>query len=62
MDFDYSPDEEAFRTQVRAFLDANLARERPREPGYLQDWLTKVRARRWVGFSWPADVGGGGAS
>ena len=62
MDFDLSPAEEAFRAEVRAFLDLNLARDKRREPGYLQDWLTKVRAKRWVGFSWPKEVGGGGGS
>ena len=60
MDFDLTPAEEAFRAEVRAFLDANLPQEKARAPGFLADWLQKVRAKRWVGFSWPKDVGGGG--
>jgi alkylation response protein AidB-like acyl-CoA dehydrogenase len=56
MDFDLTPAEEAFRAEVRAFLDQNLpARD-------LGAWLRAVREKRWVGFSWPRDVGGGGGS
>ena len=54
MDFKLSPEEEAFRAEVRAFLDENL----PAGP----DWNEKVRAKGWVGFSWPKDVGGGGGT
>jgi alkylation response protein AidB-like acyl-CoA dehydrogenase len=54
MDFKLSPEEEAFRDEVRAFLDENL----PARP----DWNEKVRAKGWVGFSWPKQVGGGGGS
>jgi len=54
MDFKLSPEEEAFRDEVRAFLDENL----PAGP----DWNEKVRAKGWVGFSWPKDVGGGGGT
>ena len=25
-------------------------------------WFSKIREKRWVGFSWPKDVGGGGGS
>ena len=62
MDFNLSPEEEAFRGEVRRFLDENLTRERKRDPDFLDDWLRKVRERRWVGFGWPAEYGGGGAS
>ncbi|HVP30255.1 MAG TPA: acyl-CoA dehydrogenase family protein [Myxococcota bacterium] len=54
MDFRLTPEEEAFRAEVRAFLDANL----PAGP----DWNRKVREKRWVGFSWPKEVGGGGGT
>jgi len=63
MDFQLSPEEEAFRTEVRAFLDENLPPEGDRtSPTFMQDWNTKVREKRWVGFSWPKEVGGGGGS
>ena len=54
MDFKFSPEEEAFRDEVRAFLDESL----PAGP----EWNEKVRAKGWVGFSWPKDVGGGGGT
>ncbi len=56
MDFQLTPEEEGFRDQVRAFLDENL----PVTDG--NEWLRKVREKRWVGFSWPEEVGGGGGS
>ena len=62
MDFDLSPAEEKFRAEVRAFLDENLTKDTSRDRKFYQDWLAKVRAKRWVGFSWPTEVGGGGAS
>ena len=62
MDFDLSSDEETFRAEVRAFLDENLVPGKARDRKFLGDWLRKVRDKRWVGFSWPKDVGGGGGS
>ncbi|MEE2702663.1 MAG: acyl-CoA dehydrogenase family protein [Myxococcota bacterium] len=56
MDFQLTTEEEAFRDEVRAFLDENL----PVTDG--SEWLRKVREKRWVGFSWPEEVGGGGGS
>lgn len=62
MDFDYTPEEEAFRREVREFLDENLLARSERDREFLQSWLKKVREKRWVGFSWPREVGGGGGS
>jgi alkylation response protein AidB-like acyl-CoA dehydrogenase len=63
MDFHLSPEEEAFRAEVRAFLDENLAPGvNKSEPAFLAEWNRKVRAKRWVGFSWPQEVGGGGGT
>ena len=62
MDFKLSPQEEAFRDEVRAFLDANLPPESERGTGFLAEWFRKIREKRWVGFSWPREVGGGGGS
>jgi alkylation response protein AidB-like acyl-CoA dehydrogenase len=56
MDFDLGPEERAFQQEVRAFLDANLPAKDIRE------WTRKVREKRWVGFSWPREVGGGGGT
>jgi alkylation response protein AidB-like acyl-CoA dehydrogenase len=60
VDFQLSTEEEAFRAEVVAFLDENLPPEDQRAPDFMQTWLKKVREKRWVGFSWPKDVGGGG--
>jgi alkylation response protein AidB-like acyl-CoA dehydrogenase len=63
MDFNLTPEEEAFRAEVRAFLDENLPPgTKTSDPGFLLEWNQKVRARRWVGFSWPKEVGGGGGT
>jgi alkylation response protein AidB-like acyl-CoA dehydrogenase len=62
MDFHHTPEEEAFRAEVRAFLDENLPPASERGPGFQQEWDAKLRARGWVGFSWPKEVGGGGGS
>ncbi len=56
MDFDLTPEEEAFRAEVVAFLDENLPVKDMRA------WTRKVREKRWVGFSWPKEVGGGGGT
>ena len=62
MDFNLTPEEEAFRAEVRAFLDENLPPEPERDGRFLLEWTRKVRAKGWVGFSWPKEVGGGGGS
>ena len=62
MDFELSPEEEAFRDEVRRFLDENLPPADQRGPGFGAEWNRKVREKRWVGFSWPREVGGGGGS
>ena len=62
MDFDFTPEEQAFRAEVRAFLADNLPPRGNRGRGFMGEWLRKVREKRWVGFSWPKEVGGGGGS
>jgi alkylation response protein AidB-like acyl-CoA dehydrogenase len=62
MDFNLTPEEEAFRAEVREFLDENLPPEDQRDAKFLAGWNQKVRDKGWVGFSWPAEVGGGGGS
>ncbi|MCL4685126.1 acyl-CoA dehydrogenase family protein [Myxococcota bacterium] len=63
MDFHLTPDEQAFRDEVRAFLDELLPPGRhPSDPEFLSTWQRRVREKRWVGFSWPREVGGGGGS
>ncbi|MDK1024596.1 MAG: acyl-CoA dehydrogenase family protein [Gammaproteobacteria bacterium] len=62
MDFEYTQEEQAFRQEVRDFLDKNLPPWEQRGPGFMAEWLKKVRGKCWVGFSWPKEVGGGGGN
>ncbi len=62
MDFDFTPEEEAFRDEVRQFLAENLPPPEKRGPDFLKKWLKAVREKRYVGFSWPKEVTGGGGS
>ncbi len=60
MDFDYTPEEEAFRDEIRAFVGQHLSPEARKAPNFLANWLKAVRVKRWVGFNWPVEYGGGG--
>jgi alkylation response protein AidB-like acyl-CoA dehydrogenase len=62
MDFELSPDEQAFREEVRTFIKSNLPPAKQRGADFLANWLKKVRDKRWVGLSWPKDAGGGDGS
>ncbi|MCH7719342.1 MAG: acyl-CoA dehydrogenase family protein, partial [Chloroflexi bacterium] len=65
MDFAFTPEEEAFRQEVRAFLQAEL-RDRP--PGgpeawqFYRDFIKKLAERGWLTLAWPKEWGGQGAS
>ena len=61
MDFNLTPAEETFREEVRAFIRENLPKSRGDFAAVAQ-WQKKVREKRWVGFSWPREYGGGGGS
>jgi alkylation response protein AidB-like acyl-CoA dehydrogenase len=62
MDFHFTPEEQAFREEIRAFLDENLPDPVPEDdPAFIRSWNEKIRKKRWVGFNWPPEWGGGGA-
>ena len=72
MDFDYSPQEEAFRRELRAWLAANPLEGYDPE-GFLrlgQDarfaiqlaWQKQLHRAGWVGVHWPTAYGGRGAT
>jgi hypothetical protein len=60
MDFDFSPEEEAFRKEVREFIAKHLPKKGT--PEETARWHKEARARRYVGFAWPKEVGGGGGT
>jgi alkylation response protein AidB-like acyl-CoA dehydrogenase len=68
MDLSFSPVEEAFRAELRAWLAANLPREPPEsqtlaeEVAWLVEWQRRLADSRWVGVHWPQAYGGRGAS
>jgi alkylation response protein AidB-like acyl-CoA dehydrogenase len=61
VDFNFSPAEEAFRSEVREFIRAHAPKDRG-DMAATAAWQKQVRAKRWVGFSWPKEYGGGGGS
>ena len=71
MDLKSTPQEQAFREDLRAWLKANVpppfAGETTTDEGrqaefqYLRDWQKKVYEGGWAGISWPKEYGGRGA-
>ena len=67
MDLSFSPEEQAFAAEIRAWLETNL--EVPPAFASLDDevawgrrWQARLAADRWVGIQWPEEYGGRGAS
>ena len=72
MDLHATPDQQAFRAELRGWLQAKLPWEYgkglpPRfddlaeEVAFLRSWQGKLAAGRWVGVAWPEAYGGRGA-
>ena len=72
VDLHATPDQQAFRAELRGWLEANLPWEYgkglpPRfddlaeEVAFLRSWQGKLAAGRWVGVAWPEAYGGRGA-
>jgi len=63
MDFNYSPEDEAFRQELRSWLEANQPGDEPGDEWQRRlGWHRKMHAAGWVGVSWPREYGGRGAS
>ena len=74
MDFNDTPDEAAFRSEVRAWLEANATRRQSREdkfgeglnpPEYLaaaRAWQARKAAAGYAAIAWPREMGGLGGS
>src|SRR3989454_11970121 len=72
MNFDFSEQEEAFRKEVRHWLETNLpddlrgrafasSRADRDEVRRLRAWQKTMHAAGYVGMDWPPEFGGGGA-
>jgi len=72
MDFNYGPEDEAFRAELRAWLEKNRQYAMPVQEPLVDeaesDWDGRVRWHRklnegnWVAVSWPKEYGGRGAT
>jgi alkylation response protein AidB-like acyl-CoA dehydrogenase len=73
MDFDFTPGQEAFRKEVRAWLEANLphelrgkafasSRADVEEVRQLRAWQKTMAEAGYVGMDWPREFGGRGAT
>jgi len=73
MDFSFTPEQQTFRQELRAWLAANVPAEarqlRHLQPqasaadlAFLKAWQKKVYDGGWAGVSWPKEYGGRGAS
>ena len=73
MHLSYTPDEEQYRDQVRAWLGANLptnweglgdgtSENMDQWMAFLKDWHRKLYEAGWAGISWPKEYGGRGAT
>lgn len=72
MDFNFTPEEEAFRTELRTWLEDNIPEgydpkefdviDEDARFDYQRDWQGTASKDRWVGIHWPEEYGGRGAS
>jgi alkylation response protein AidB-like acyl-CoA dehydrogenase len=67
VDLAFSPDDKAFREEVRDWLGTHAPRERRPRGGtpmreFDLDWQRRKHAGGWSGLSWPEQVGGQGLS
>ena len=72
MDFNYTPEEQEFRRELRAWLEANLPQDY--DPDTFEEkseeerwrlqlaWQKRLHAGGWVGVHWPREYGGRGAT
>jgi alkylation response protein AidB-like acyl-CoA dehydrogenase len=66
MDLTLTPEEEAFRDEVRAWLDENHPGAEPEGEEakfeFRRAWQRKMHDAGWAGISWPKEYGGRGAT
>jgi alkylation response protein AidB-like acyl-CoA dehydrogenase len=70
LDFTLSPDQDAFRQRVRAWLEANIPEDwtrfglsevpRPEAYAFLRKWQATLYDAGFIGITWPKEYGGQG--
>lgn len=62
MDFALTPEQQAFRSDIRTFLAQEVSSESSTEDGwivgYSPEFSRKLGARGWIGLTWPKKYGG----
>lgn len=61
MDLNYTPEDLAFRQQVRSWLEANLPKKKLVTLADKREWHTKLYEAGFIGMGWPKQYGGGEA-
>ena len=68
MDFRFTPEEEQFREEVRAFLKKELTTEffddleNRGDTEFSREFSRKLAQKGWLAMAWPKEYGGGGAT
>jgi alkylation response protein AidB-like acyl-CoA dehydrogenase len=67
MDYRDTPDEAAFRQEVRAFIAKEAPKDRESADPFSQgganrEWMKKLADRKWIAPAWPKEYGGAGMS
>ncbi|HLI78850.1 MAG TPA: acyl-CoA dehydrogenase family protein, partial [Candidatus Binataceae bacterium] len=74
MDFNFSPEDEAFRKNLRAWLEVNAPKGMENSDSFGDEaddtdewsrrigWYKKLHQGGWVGIDWPKEYGGRGAT
>src|SRR5215213_6569410 len=77
MEFRDSPEETAFRQEIRSFIEQNLPQQRRHDEvmaeeygppadteraKFIEDWKQALAGRGWIAPHWPKEYGGGGMS
>ncbi len=59
MKFQFTPEQDQFRAELREFLAAEVPASRA-TGGQDREFSKKLAARGWIGIAWPQEYGGGG--
>jgi alkylation response protein AidB-like acyl-CoA dehydrogenase len=64
MNYNDTPDEAAFRKEVREFVRREMPKEEDRGPEFMfrgnKEWTKKLADRKWIAPAWPTEYGGAG--